>query len=555
MCNLVSAKPVERPSLETMLGRIDQSINDFGKYVAKRESRIKALKIKLRSARTDLQRYKINKDIAWEYRPMENDSAIAYLRTCANIAKRMGNMPLWGEALALRSIRCSKNGMFDEARSLLDSIPSEVGVRIPGVSYYYAYYNLYDQLAINTYLPDLKVQYRDIASRWFGPAIDHARKGSQLWYLFIETDNLNRHDLKGSMAINNMWIKHTEKFSHSYALAAMYRYLEFKAISDSTEMMYWLTISVLSDLRNGVMDSGSMWELANQMMLEGDIDRAHKYIFFLNECNNRFASRMRQWQITPLMSEIATIYKAKSDRNLRNTRMALLGIALLLVIVFGMFVFVSRQRHQLAQTRDNLAVANNKLNEVNDELKNLNEKLRDSNDTLSSTNSQLREANQVKEEYVARFMSLCTLYIDRLDNMRKHVNRLVKAHRYNDLYEQSRNQEEINKEKDAFYSYFDSAFLNLFPNFVDEFNTLLVPEYQVTLDKEGQMPTMLRVYALMRLGITESKKIAEFLHYSVNTIYNYRTKMKKGAVGDPAEFENEVIHISTSHSNMQEQSD
>ena len=192
----------------------------------------------------------------------------------------------------------------------------------------------------------------------------------------------------------------------------------------------------------------------------------------------------------------------------------------------------------MAEVRDSLKQSNCQLSELNQQLLHLNEQLVESN-------AQLTDANRVKEEYVGRFMRMCSVYVDRLDGMRKRVSRLVKTKRYDELNELVKTDSSKEQELDELYVNFDKAFLHLFPNFVDCFNELLRPDEQVQLSTAERLNTTVRIFALIRLGIDDSSKIAEFLHYSVNTIYNYRARVKNGAKVDRDTFEERVKAIGT----------
>ena len=192
----------------------------------------------------------------------------------------------------------------------------------------------------------------------------------------------------------------------------------------------------------------------------------------------------------------------------------------------------------MAEVRDSLKQSNCQLSELNQQLLHLNEQLVESN-------AQLTDANRVKEEYVGRFMRMCSVYVDRLDGMRKRVSRLVKTKRYDELNELVKTDSSKEQELDELYVNFDKAFLHLFPNFVDCFNELLRPDEQVQLSIAERLNTTVRIFALIRLGIDDSSKIAEFLHYSVNTIYNYRARVKNGAKVDRDTFEERVKAIGT----------
>ena len=169
-----------------------------------------------------------------------------------------------------------------------------------------------------------------------------------------------------------------------------------------------------------------------------------------------------------------------------------------------------------------------------------NERLNEMNHSLNEMNQSLNESNKMKEVYIGRFLRLCAIYVDKIETMRKRVVKLVKARELNKLLEQMQAGEAYMGE---LYEYFDSAFLKLFPDFVEEFNALLKPKERIVLEDDSRLSTTLRIFALIRLGIEDSSKIAEFLHYSVNTIYNYRAKIKNSAICDREEFEQRVKQI------------
>ena len=273
-------------------------------------------------------------------------------------------------------------------------------------------------------------------------------------------------------------------------------------------------------------------------MVHGDVDRAYRYISFTSDCAGRFGSRQRLSQISPLLSTIANQYKAESEKNYHRLMIALGILTVFMLLVLILYYYTNRQRQHLAEVRDSLKQSNCQLSELNQQLLHLNEQLVESN-------AQLTDANRVKEEYVGRFMRMCSVYVDRLDGMRKRVSRLVKTKRYDELNELVKTDSSKEQELDELYVNFDKAFLHLFPNFVDCFNELLRPDEQVQLSTAERLNTTVRIFALIRLGIDDSSKIAEFLHYSVNTIYNYRARVKNGAKVDRDTFEERVKAIGT----------
>jgi hypothetical protein len=305
-------------------------------------------------------------------------------------------------------------------------------------------------------------------------------------------------------------------------------------------MIHWLVESVLADIRNAAMDQGSMWELANELMLQGDLEKASSYISFTSDCANRYGSRQRNWQIAPLLATIAKNYKAQSERNTAQLRMTLILISVLALMLLCVLLFLHRRNRQLDVARQALKVSNDELATANGQLAEQTKELSTLNAQLSTLNAQLSESNRVKEEYIGRFMSLCSQYIDKLDDYRKMVNKKMKNKELEELFRLSKSTELKEKELEELFLNFDSVFLHLFPNFVNDFNNLLQPEMRVQPKEENRLTTEIRIFALIRLGIEDSSKIAEFLHYSVNTIYNYRARIKNGALGNREQFERQI---------------
>lgn len=532
-------------SVDSLLHCIDEAIDHSAQYVSRKEQRIRQLQQQLSKAKNLHTEYQLSYRLYEEYTPFVNDSAIIYLKRCIEIARKTGKPSEVGKCQALIAIRCSSTGKFIEALNTLSAIDTTQLDNIAKGTYYMAYNHVYGEIIYyrNPITPE--AQYGVMAAQYRQKMYAVLPRTSNPVFQYRELDALNAHDNREAIRINDQWLRHVEKGSHPYALVTLYRYLAYKAENDSTRMMYWLAVSVLTDIRNGVMDQGSMWEMANQLMGLNDVDRAYKYISFSSICANRFGSRQRLAQISPLLSVIAKMYKDENDQYNRRQNYTLCIISILaLMLLIGVF-YVSRQRHKLAIARDDLAKTNRQLYELNAQLKSLNEQLSITNSQLSVVNHELTDANRVKEEYVGRFMRLCSIYINKIEDLRKRVHKKLKTRQYDELYEMTRPQDFKEKELEEFYTNFDSAFLHLFPHFLDSFNALLRPEERIEQPKKDQLSTPIRIFALIRLGITDSSKIAEFLHYSVNTIYNYRAHIKKGAINDKDSFEEDVRKIGT----------
>ena len=192
--------------------------------------------------------------------------------------------------------------------------------------------------------------------------------------------------------------------------------------------------------------------------------------------------------------------------------------------------------NELKNFNNELKDSNKALKDSNNELKDSNNELKDSNKALRNSNDELENTNAKRELMANAFIMLCYQYIERLDNQRKLVIRKIKANQQKELLSILSSSKRGTEESQNFFSQFDKIFLSLYPSFVNELNSLLIPEAQIELKEDNELTPSLRVAALVRLGVTESPKIAGILSYSLQTIYNYRSTLKNSAI-DKDHFE------------------
>ncbi len=527
-------------NLQNYYLQIDEAINHSPEYVAKHEIKIGLQRQALKRETTPSGKFQCNYRLYELYKPFVSDSAIYFLNQCIELAKQMNDPSALVRCSSLLAIRSANIGMYDEALCMLDSINTQGADTLALGTYYEAYNNVYSELSYYTRLDNMRKIYLNKAHHYEQLMMKHLSPMSEACFLRRELRAQGEGHFDESMRINNDWLATVEPGSHPYALVALYRYIEFKLQGNNKEMMHWLVESVLTDIKNATMDQGSMWELANELMIQGDIERASRYISFTSDCANRYGSRQRNWQIAPLLTAISKNYKENSERTTTQLRITIALISVLALLLLGALLFLHRRHKQLTAARNELHATNSQLATLNEDLKTANEQLSEKNGQFAELNSQLSETNRVKEEYIGRFMSLCSQYIDKLDAYRRMVNKKMRNKEYDELFRITKSTELKETELEELYENFDSVFLHLFPHFVEDFNALLQPEAQVHPKKENCLTTEIRIFALIRLGIEDSSKIAEFLHYSVNTIYNYRARIKNGAIASREQFEQNV---------------
>ena len=523
--------------LEAIYQQIDEAIDHFPEYVARHEAQISDASRAYRLAHQPADQYAQAFRLYELYRAYKNDSALIYLDKAESAAAAMNRADLVGSCRAQKAFQCSTVGLYQEALTLLKTVDKSRLDSAGLIHYYRAQMHVYGELGYYTQVSTMGEDYFRQQSAYRDSLYTLTSKDSKD-YLMNRVMELKAQDRQQeARRLCDQWLSQVQPDTHDYAIACYYRYLVSEELDDTK---YWLAQSALCDVRNAVMDQAALLALSELLNADGDLNRSYQYIRFTWECNNRFNTRMRSWQISPILTVIEANYQKAVERNTRVLTLSIVAVSALALLLLGVLFFLHRRNQQLGAARNALKQSNDELADANRQLSAQKEALSALNAQLSMVNGQLTESNRVKEEYIGRFMSLCAQYIDKLDNYRKMVNKKMKNKELDELFQLSKSTELKEKELEELYENFDTVFLHLFPNFIDDFNALLQPEIRIHPKQENRLTTDLRIFALIRLGFEDSSKIAEFLHYSVNTIYNYRARIKNGALVNREEFEQRV---------------
>ena len=532
----------ENKETEALYDSLDNAIAQTAQYVKQREVRIAQLEGKLMKARSPKTQYDLAYALFEEYRSYKNDLAMKYINRCIDLAHKNNNLQQEGNAKALLAFQESTTGDYAESYNVLKTIDPQqldsAGLR----NYYWAYQHLYGEMTYYANVDFLRKYYREKYEGYIQMAESLLQPTDDRYLQLQETRLRDSGNMKEALKINDKRLALAVPGSHEYAIVTFYRAIIYKVNNRTEDACHYLLLSAISDVKLAVMDQGSLWELANLLGVaakanEQQLARSYDYIKFAWQSASIFGTPIRSRQIMPVLTTIEENFQKQLATTNRDLKIAICWIVLLVLLV--------RQRiaaalHKQKLTNRELQNANERLERAVQQLNAANEQLNAVNESLNQVNGDLNESNKMKEVYIGRFLRLCAVYVDKIETMRKRVIKLVKARELTKLLTMMQTDHEYVGE---LYDHFDSAFLKLFPNFVEEFNALLKPEERIVLEDDRKLSTTIRIFALIRLGIEDSSKIAEFLHYSVNTIYNYRAKVKNGALCDREEFENKVKMI------------
>ena len=539
--SLVFVIPVSASDKETdsLMQVYDELLSKYEIYIVERHDRIDNLKFEAgKQFLTPQQLYSVNQQIYKEYRPYISDSAIVYLKKNIALAEDINNVDSQIESKIQLAYLLASIGLYKESVDLLDEISEADLTANLLLAYYSCMEHTYGELSFYSKDPELSNAYWKIADKYKKLQLNILPRDGDLYLSIKESDFRSIRDFKVALEFNDKRLQGVPENSHEYAIITFLRSLIYKESGDIKSRQKWLFKSAIADLKLGITDNASSWELAGIMFELGDVNRAYQYINYSVNNANIFNARLRYTQIAEVQAIINNAYqlnKAQQEKQLR-TLLRFISLLSLLLLLSGVGILLQNRK---------ISKVNKQTVKINDQLNHLNWELRSLNDKIKNTNAELLESNQVKEEYIGHFLSLCSFYIDKMDSYRKNVRKKLSVGRLKEVIDDAKSTDFIENELKEFYDNFDQSFLRLYPDFVSEFNDLLMDDEKIVLKKDELLNTELRIFALIRLGIDNSAKIAELLHYSSNTIYNYRAKIKNKAKVSRNDFEMMVKKIGT----------
>lgn len=524
--------------VDSLLSVLDKTVENYHLYSNQKEEKLNKFKDLLKHTTSDNQKYEICGKLYDEYKAYKSDSALTYARKKLLIAEKLkNNRNILDSRLNLASIM-GVTGMYKEALDILGTVDIK---QTPDLKAYYFHINrtLYGFMSDYAVSFQEKSKYDNLTSA-FRDSLLLTNAPSSSPHVMVKSDQLIvRKQYDKALELLLPYYPTIQNDIHAQAIIAYSIALAYEGKHERTLQKKWLTQSAINDLQSATKEYISLRTLAFLLYEDGDVTRAYSYMKRSLDDALYCNARLRTYEISKMMPIIDKAYQLQTESRQRLMLITLISISLLSVLLIIAVFFVYRQMKRLA-------IARKKLNDANSQLHHLNNELSDTNTQLNATNKTLLEANLIKEEYIGRYMDQCSVYIDKLDDYRRLLNKTATAGKIEDLLQVLKSKQFIEDELKEFYTNFDSTFLQLFPTFVEEFRTLLIDDEEIQIKQGELLNTELRIFALVRLGITDSVKISHFLRYSLSTIYNYRTKLRNKAAGPRDEFDTNVMRIGTS---------
>lgn len=525
---------------------LDNAIAGQQGYVDKREETIRMNKEALRKADTEEERYRLKNILFNEYTSYQIDSSLYYAKEKLASAQKIGKQEYINDSYVNVARVLTLAGMYNEASDILSKLDYRQMADYLKDYYYQACNILYDSMQKHSLDRSLAEKYRQKSIAYKDSVLMNCNYNNP--YVYADRLSVNGDFQKGLDLLlarfDEVSPEDREIAYTAYAISDFYRRL-----GDVEKEKKYLIVSALSDIKWGIKEYISLWRLAAILYQEGDIKRAYTYVSQSLSDAAFSNARLRTLEITQILPIIKNAYLQKNQAEQQRRLRILTFTCILVVFLIATLFFIRIQLVRLSRTRNQLNSANRQLSELNVELKTVNQQLLSANDRLNdanrdmlTVNKSLTEANHIKEIYISKFMSECSAYIDKIDAYRRRLNKLATSGNMEGLNKELKSLSFIEKELDTFYCTFDETFLHLFPDFVEKFNSLLCENESVTPNKKGRLTTELRIFALLRLGIADSDRIASFLRCSKATIYSYRSRIRLKS-SSPEQFESLVMQL------------
>ncbi|MDC0497208.1 DUF6377 domain-containing protein, partial [Flavobacteriaceae bacterium] len=509
---IISNNSFSDNSLDSLYTILNQEMINSVAYNKTKELRIANLNIELKNSKSLKDQYEKRKKLIDEYQYYNLNKAIENIEINLTLAKQLDDLNLNTETLLKFTQLLISSGQYKESIDILNQLNKNIISEDNIIQYYKNYADGYSRLSYYTIANDSKNKYFNLYNTYKDSLVTYFDKNSEFYLDLEEKKFRDNGQIADALTINDQRLKLVNEFSRQYSIIRFERSFLY---SDAKNKKINLILSAISDIRLSIKDNASLTDLAKISFQENDLDKAYRYINFSYEDAEFYNSLHRKTIISSTLPLITRAYESRSFIQ-KNELEKLLFISVTLgFILLISLLLIYKQVKRISKTSNQLKLANNNLTKIYDKLSN---------------------SDRIKERYLGTFLNLYSDYINHLDMYRKMVRNHITSNKYKALLDLTKSKQIKDNELKIFYKNFDEAFLKIYPNYVTDFNSLMKENHQFILNNKNELNTELRIFALVRIGISSSSKISKILRYSVNTIYNYRAGVKNNSI-DREDFE------------------
>ncbi len=512
--------------------QLDAALAQRAHYVELKEKSLNDIKQGAKYVTSNEDKLKLYEQLANDYKAYEYDSAMTYVNKGLILAQKSNNI-FFNKRFQLSQTRLLiTRGFYAEAKEILQKIEPKEEPRDYQFLYYYTMYGLYNNWSTYCENNEFSKNYDLKKVEYLKKAIELSpKKDAFYYYLMGELYYFSNHPN------NNKTIQYYKKAlsmeksnSRLHAMTAFALSEVYQKANNLELMEHYLLVAAISDITSATKENVALQDIALFIYKHKtrSLNKAQEYINLSLEDAYTYKSRLRRIEISSKLQLITNAYTDDIKTTNRLLNIALLVIILLLLGVGISSLFIRKKNRLLKQKKNEITATSAKMEILNEQ--------------LHLINAELKNTNQKRERLVKVYIDLSYKNIERNQKLRTLAIRKIKANQSKELLSLLSSSSSTERENKEFLTEFDKSFLALYPTFVNELNQQLTESAHIQLKENGEMPPILRVCALLRLGITESSKIAGILSYSPQTVYNYRSILKNNAI-DKEHFEENVLKL------------
>ena len=512
--------------------QLDAALAQRAHYVELKEKSLNEIKQGAKYVTSNEDKLKLYEQLANEYKAYEYDSAMTYVNKGLILAQKNNNI-LFNKRFQLSQTRLLiTRGFYAEAKEILQKIEPQEDSHDYQFLYYYTLYELYNNWSTYCENNEFSKNYNQLKVNYLKKAIELSpKKDAFYYYLLGELYYYSNHPN------NNRTIQYYKKAlsmekanSRLHAMTAFALSEIYQKANNLELMEHYLLVAAISDITSATKENVALQDIALFIYKHKtrSLNKAQEYINLSLEDAYAYNNRLRRIEIS---SKLQMITNAYTDDIRATNSMLYIALSVIFLLLLGVglsSLFIRKKNKLLKQKKDEITATSAKMEVLNSQLHLINDELKDT--------------NQKRERLVKVYIDLCYKNIERNSKLRTLAVRKIKANQSKELLSLLSSSTNTEKENKEFLTEFDKAFLSLYPTFITELNKQLTESAHIQLKENGEMPPILRVCALLRLGITESSKIAGILSYSPQTVYNYRSLLKNNAI-DKEHFEKNVLRL------------
>lgn len=515
--------------LDSILTKLDLVVANRASYGEARFDKIKNAQEQLDQAKDYTVKQNLYSELYKLYRSYDMDMALEVSCSKLGLAKMENRKDDILDAQIRVAEILGRMGLYKESFDILDTlhlIDKPLHIK---TFYYHVYHATYALLFDNAISIEEKGEYgRQLSA--YKDSLINVLDSTSIAYSLVYSGRLQdqRHFAEALDVIYPIYLNNAKDLGLRGTLGYALGYIN-EQMGNSEDSKLYYAQSAISDLKLGKRGYMSLRKLALILYQEGDIERAYTYIRCSLEDATLSKAKYRVLEASESLPIISAAYDKEIAKKQKQLYLYLVIVSCLSILLLSSFIYIYIQFK--------------KSRTIKNELKQMYGKEKHQNVHLEDLNAQLIESNLIKEEYIASIFKLCSNYIYRMDNYRIDLNRKLNAGLIAEAIKVTRNSKMLSTEMKNFYEQFDAIFLSIYPNFVRDFNKLLLSEHQIIPKDQNTLTAELRVFALVRLGISDSSKIAEFLNYSPQTVYNYNQRIKHKLAVDKELFKSLLLKI------------